>query len=145
MTAAQLTVGVDGSHGGRTALTWALRYAQQWAMTVEAIMAWEWAGVDDSFAPMGTQEQARHTAVEALEHSVAAVLAESGARVEVGRRALEGSPAHVLVNSAAESQMLVMGSHGHSRIHRAVVGSVTEACIRAAACPVLVIPVGTPE
>lgn len=145
MTGAELTVGVDGSHGGRAALRWALRHAHRWSMTIEAIMVWEWAGIDDAFAAMGTQEQARETAVAALERSIAAARTETGVRVEIRQQALEGGPAHVLVTAAAESQMLVLGSHGHSRVRRAVVGSVTQGCLQAAACPVLVIPVPVPE
>jgi hypothetical protein len=36
--------------------------------------------------------------------------------------------------------LLVLGSHGHSRV-RHVLGSVSEECIRKAACPVVVLPV----
>jgi nucleotide-binding universal stress UspA family protein len=35
----------------------------------------------------------------------------------------------------------VLGSHGHSRVRHTVLGSVSEDCIRKAACPVVVIPV----
>ena len=37
--------------------------------------------------------------------------------------------------------LLVLGSHGHSRVRHTVLGSVSEECIRKAACPVVVIPV----
>ncbi len=36
--------------------------------------------------------------------------------------------------------MIVVGSHGHGRLYRALVGSVTENVVRAAVCPVLVVP-----
>lgn len=35
---------------------------------------------------------------------------------------------------------IVIGSHGHGALHRALVGSTTEGTIRAAGCPVVVVP-----
>ena len=35
---------------------------------------------------------------------------------------------------------VVMGSHGHSAVYEVLVGSVAEAVVRKAACPVLVVP-----
>lgn len=39
------------------------------------------------------------------------------------------------------ADLLVLGSHGHSRVRHTVLGSVSEDCIRKASCPVVVIPV----
>jgi len=47
----------------------------------------------------------------------------------------------VLTAAARTADLLVLGSHGHSRIRRTALGSVSEECIRRAACPVVVIPV----
>ena len=38
------------------------------------------------------------------------------------------------------SDLVVMGSHGHSALHRVLLGSVSEGVVRAAACPVLIVP-----
>lgn len=39
-----------------------------------------------------------------------------------------------------KSDLLVMGSHGHSALHHLLVGSVTEGVLRKVACPVVVVP-----
>lgn len=38
------------------------------------------------------------------------------------------------------AELIVLGSHGHGAVYRAFMGSVSEGVMRAAACPVLVIP-----
>jgi nucleotide-binding universal stress UspA family protein len=38
-----------------------------------------------------------------------------------------------------EYDLLVMGSHGHSRVHRALLGSVSEKVLHKAAVPVLML------
>lgn len=41
---------------------------------------------------------------------------------------------------AADAAMLVVGSHGHGALGRALLGSVSTECARHATCPVVVIP-----
>jgi universal stress protein A len=54
---------------------------------------------------------------------------------------IEGERAAGIVRTAAEKQcdLIVMGSHGRSGIHRWLEGSVAEKVVRLAPCPVLVI------
>jgi hypothetical protein len=56
------------------------------------------------------------------------------------RWALLRRPAAGLAAAARGADLLVLGSHGHSRISHAVLGSVADETIRAAECPVVVIP-----
>lgn len=49
-----------------------------------------------------------------------------------------GGPADALIDRTAADRILVMGASGHSRLHRLILGSVTEQVIRNAAGPVLV-------
>ena len=39
------------------------------------------------------------------------------------------------------AELIVLGSHGHGRLYRSFVGSVSEGVLRDAHCPVLVVPV----
>jgi nucleotide-binding universal stress UspA family protein len=39
-----------------------------------------------------------------------------------------------------EADLIVVGSHGHGALHRALLGSVSEGILRGARCPVLVVP-----
>jgi nucleotide-binding universal stress UspA family protein len=38
------------------------------------------------------------------------------------------------------AQLLVMGTHGHGRVHRLLLGSVGEGVLRRATCPVMFVP-----
>jgi Universal stress protein family len=62
--------------------------------------------------------------------------------VPLACEAIEGTPSDVLAAAARDADLLVLGSHGHSRQLHQVVGSVTEECIRKAGCPVVVLPAG---
>lgn len=42
-----------------------------------------------------------------------------------------------------EVGVIVIGSHGHGALHRVLLGSVSEGVVRAARCPVLVVPAVT--
>jgi len=38
------------------------------------------------------------------------------------------------------ADVIVLGSHGHSALHRALLGSISEGVLHRAACPVLIVP-----
>ena len=50
-----------------------------------------------------------------------------------------GDPAAAIIARVEEGpcDLVVMGSHGHSRVHRALLGSVSERVLKAATVPVL--------
>jgi nucleotide-binding universal stress UspA family protein len=55
------------------------------------------------------------------------------------QRMLTGDPAGALVDFAKEEQidLIVLGTHGRSGLSRLLMGSVAEAVVRRAECPVL--------
>jgi nucleotide-binding universal stress UspA family protein len=62
--------------------------------------------------------------------------------VEVEERVLPGEPGPVLVALSADAQLLVVGSRGRSARSGLLLGSVSQAALRGAHCPVLVVPPG---
>jgi nucleotide-binding universal stress UspA family protein len=62
--------------------------------------------------------------------------------VEVSVQALPGSPASTILAEAARihSDVIVLGTHGHSGFERWVLGSITEKVLRKAPCAVITIP-----
>lgn len=71
-----------------------------------------------------------------------AMLAElkpSDARVHYEHLLVRGSPAEEIVRLAEkrEAEMIVMGTHGRTGLGRLLMGSVAEAVVRRAKCPVL--------
>jgi nucleotide-binding universal stress UspA family protein len=138
----QIVVGVDGSEGGRRALAWALREALSRGATVQAVMAWRWDDVADAMS--GSQAE-RARAADMLRHEIEALPAYQRAGVTIASEEVEGRAADVLTAAARNADLLVLGSHGHSRVRHTVLGSVSEECVGRATCPVVVIPVLAPE
>ncbi|GAA1388009.1 universal stress protein [Catellatospora chokoriensis] len=139
MATRQIVVGVDGSQGGRRAFAWALEQAAAGSATVQAVLSWRRGDPRTSLADArACQELAQLT----LDREVQAQPARHGVSVAAG--VVEGQPADVLVAAARNADLLVLGSHGHGRAHHTILGSVSEACIANAPCPVVVIPVPGP-
>jgi nucleotide-binding universal stress UspA family protein len=138
----RIVVGVDGSEGGERALRWAIREAAAHHGTVTAVTAWNWAGVDT--ATITGPEEARRHVEEVLGKAIVKALNDNP-RVAVAAEAIFGAAGPVLTEAARTADLLVLGSHGHGRLFHAVVGSVAEECIRAAGCPVAVLPVPRTE
>ncbi|MDR6316731.1 universal stress protein [Actinoplanes couchii] len=141
-----IVVGVDGSAEAFRALEWAAGEAAGRGGTVRAVIAWSWDGLEYGPIAAETPAEAEKHAERVVLDQVRAVLA--GYRSDPGEPAgppvsaevVEGSPAEALTSVAAGADMLVLGSHGHSRVRHTVLGSVSESCIRQATCPVVVIP-----
>jgi nucleotide-binding universal stress UspA family protein len=58
-----------------------------------------------------------------------------------------GDPAREIAQTAREtgSNVIVMGTHGHTALGRLLLGSVAEAVLRKAPCPVFMIKAPFPE
>jgi nucleotide-binding universal stress UspA family protein len=144
MNTYRIVVGVDGSEGGERALRWAAREAHHRGGTVEAIIAWTWDGIDAGLGTPTNPSDAKALAEKALTRTVTAVNTVYPT-VAIAAETVQARPAAALTRAARDADLLVLGSHGHGRLYHAVIGSVTEACIRVAGCPVVVVPVPHPE
>lgn len=140
----QIVVGVDGSDGGRRALRWAVREASARGGIVQAVTAWRWDSFDAM--PPGTLTMAdeRANAEKTLGKEIEMLPPHQRGSVTIATEVMEGRPADVLTVAARGADLLVLGSHGHSRVRHTVLGSVSEECVRKARCPVVVVPVPHP-
>jgi nucleotide-binding universal stress UspA family protein len=140
MTSNVIVVGVDGSDGARRALRWALYEAAITGAVVHAVTAWTWEG-NETTAPAPLPSVDTRTQADRLAaREVATAIDAHGGRPHIQVEVIEGRPSRVLTEAAASARLLVLGSHGHSRLYHAVLGSVSAECIRAATCPVVVVP-----
>jgi nucleotide-binding universal stress UspA family protein len=137
-----IVVGVDGSGSGRRALEWAARQAAGRDTAVQAVMAWHWDGIEAEMLTAISPDEERRQAAAVLDRQVRAVVAEHGSHLPIAAEVIEGPADDVLTRAARTADLLVLGSHGHSGLRHRVLGSVSEACIRKATCPVVVIPSG---
>lgn len=136
-----IVVGVDGSEGSRLALRWALQEADYRGCTVKAVSSWHQVVFDESQLQAGGPDMAREHARTVMDHELEGILTEwSTTPPPVSREVAEGRASDVLIRAAADAELLVLGSHGHSHFHHFTLGSVSEACIEHATCPVVVVP-----
>lgn len=143
-TIARIVVGVDGSEGSKTALTWAMTQARLTGATIEAITTWQdpaTYGYSYGWAPTLDQGDSIATIMtKVLGDAIAEVSANLDTPVTVLPRVVNGHPAQVLVDAAAGAQMLVVGSRGHGTFAGIMLGSVSQHCVQHPPCPVVVVP-----
>ncbi|HET6818657.1 MAG TPA: universal stress protein [Mycobacteriales bacterium] len=126
-------VGVDDSENARSALRWAMDYADQTGqrLTVLTVVEPLALPVGPGFPaaltyPSATiHREARHALRELLAKEVADRGREVAAGVTI--RVLDGHPAHVLAWESKRANVTVAGRRGAGGLHRLVVGSVATA------------------
>ena len=72
-------------------------------------------------------------------------LSQSG--IKVTALLLQGETVETILREAAKlnAEMIVVGSHGHGALYKAILGSVSEGIIHKASCPVLIVPYRHPN
>ena len=73
--------------------------------------------------------------------------AERATGVRVDTRVVEGTAWREIIAeaTAADADLIVLGTHGRSGFERLLLGSVTEKIVRTAPCPVLTVPHAAPD
>jgi nucleotide-binding universal stress UspA family protein len=136
----RIVVGVDGSEHADRALTWAIEEAKLRDARVEVVTAWHLppmmygaAGLmTPPVADGGLEESAKAVAGSAAER-----VREAGLTVDTAVRL--GQAANVLVEEAADADLLVVGSRGHGGFAGLLLGSVSGQCSHHAPCPVVIV------
>ena len=140
-TQSRIVVGVDGSPSSRAALAWAVRQAGLIGASVEAVIAWHYPGISGPpFGPTGELENFDHGewAANALTQTIKQTVNPDGP-VKVSATVREGNAAQVLLDVANGADLLVVGSRGHAGFTEALLGSVGQACVHHAQCPVVIV------
>ena len=126
---------VDFSTGGEAAIGYASSLAKDHEAEVHFVYVWETGFTDPGFAgyvppPDVEKEKAK------LEKIV-----PTSSEVACEHAFIHGHPADELVEYAKnhEIDLIVMGTHGRTGLTRVLMGSVAEAVLRNAPCPVLTI------
>ena len=76
------------------------------------------------------------------------IIAENNlAKLKIHRDVREGTPFYEIIQAAKEGDidLIVMGTHGREGMARLLIGSVAEAVVRRALCPVLTVHGAAPE
>ncbi|GLZ09339.1 universal stress protein [Actinomadura sp. NBRC 104412] len=131
-----LVVGVDGSPASRAAVELAFGEADVHRVPLRAIVAWT-PEVDVRQLPLVDGEAMREAAERRLDRLLAPVR-ERYPRVDVQCRVEAGSPREVLMDASDGARLLVVGARGTGGIRGLLLGSVSDALVHHAPCPVAV-------
>jgi nucleotide-binding universal stress UspA family protein len=137
----RVVVGVDGSAESVSALMWACREASLRDADVVAVLAVEASchRAASYAAPRPAETQASWGSARDVLRRAVSRAANRFPGVNVRAEVAEGLAARVLLDSADGADMLVLGRTFHGPEHHRGAGPVIRACLRAAACPVVVI------
>jgi nucleotide-binding universal stress UspA family protein len=139
---AKVVVGVDGSENSRRALRWAADSAERRDAVLLVVTSWQYPAFS-TMPAFGVLPPAEEMSREA-EAGLRELLRQEGL---VGREDLtvlelvtQGPAAPALLDAAADADLLVVGSRGHGGFKGLLLGSVSQACVSHARCPVVVVP-----
>ncbi|WP_129337009.1 universal stress protein [Cellulomonas endophytica] len=135
-----VVVGVDGSPLSEQAIALAFDRASRLACPLVAVHAWDLptiVGPTPAWTPDEVEEL--RTAEKALMAESLAGHSERYPDVEVRAQVARGSAASVLLGAAHDAALLVVGSRGRGGFRGLLLGSVSQAVIHHATCPVLVV------
>src|SRR6201981_1725090 len=137
----RVVCGVDGSAQSVAALRWACREASLRAAEVLAVLTLESACHQVASYAVPAPRQAGGSwgsARDVLRRSVSEVLSLFPG-VSVRTEIAEGLAARVLLDQAADADMLVLGRNSRGPDPYRAAGPVIRVCLRAARCPVVII------
>ncbi len=124
-----VVVGADGSAAAQAAVAFAFEEAALRDVSLVAVCA-----LADAPGRLGVRQQLE----EDFEHLVACE-AKEHPDVMVVRRVLAGTPRAALLAASTDAQMLVVGSRGRGGLEGMCLGSVAQAVLHHAPCPVGVV------
>jgi nucleotide-binding universal stress UspA family protein len=128
---------VDGSPASGAALGVAFEAAALRGVPLVAVHAWHDLRIDPTMTPLVDWD-----VVEAREREVLAERLAGWDRqypdVTVRRLVIRDRPAHALVQESARAQLVVVGCRGRGGLAGMLLGSVSQALLHHAACPVMV-------
>ena len=137
----RIVVGVDGSAESVAALRWACREASLRAAEVLAVLALEAAchQVASYAAPPPRQSGGSWGAARDVLRTAVSEALSMFPGISVRTEISEGLAARVLLDLAADADMLVLGHNSHGPDPYRAAGPVIRVCLRAARCPVVII------
>lgn len=138
-----IVVGVDGSEGAAAALEFAAEEAALRHARLRIVSAWEvpLATYGGGFAPALDEEalDAFRVGAQQVADGALATAKELQPSLEGEALAVEGQPAGVLLEQAADAELIVVGNRGRGGFESLLLGSVSQQVVHHAACPVVVV------
>ncbi|MER5262675.1 universal stress protein [Actinosynnema sp. NPDC002837] len=135
---------MNGSAASCKALRWALTHAARTGNSVRAIMATpsevKWVPARSTGGEPQADTPGYFHLGHGLHHAVKQVRATLDNAPPVTEVTVVGDASTTLALESRRADLLVIGSHGHSRLSDVALGSVSTYCVRFSACPVVIVP-----
>jgi nucleotide-binding universal stress UspA family protein len=138
---ARVVVGADGSPTSTHAVDFAFDYATRHNAELVAVHAWSDLPLD-ALAAVREWDLDWDEVIEAAKVILSETLAGQSARypdVRVRQVVTTSKPVEALLNEAENAGLVVVGSHGRGAVRRMLLGSVSQAVLHYAKCPVAVL------
>lgn len=130
----RVVVGTDGSPAAAVALEWARHEAALWGAKLTVVHSWDYPYLD-----VGVPPQMETEAERVLSAAEASLKQPGSTPVLIEAKLLKGAPAAVLIDEAADADLLVVGSRGRGALRAVLLGSTSSYAIQHAKCPVVVV------
>ncbi len=136
-----IVVGVDGSGGAAVALDFAVGEAALRGSKLRLVSAWEIPASVLASVVAGKEfyEEFRENAVRVVREA-AALVAEREPSVEHEELVVEGQAAKVLLDNAADAELMVVGRRGLGTFREMLLGSISRQVAVHAKCPLVIVP-----
>lgn len=137
----RIVVGVDGSAGSIAALLEAATIAAATAARVEAVACWNVPtalAVQYALGNVDLEGGARNMLEVSLAQAFGVDIPKN-----VSKHLIQGDARQILPAVSDGADMLVVGRRGHGGVAGTLMGSVGQACLEHAPCPVLVLGAST--
>jgi len=136
----EIVVGVDGSEGSGRALDWAAAEARLRGETLTVVHAWDMpaAIAATTVLPHAQGWTILETAADAVLKAMVARAAALG--VHPHEVLVQGHAAATLLSCATEADLPVVGTRGRGGFAGLLLGSVSQAVVHGAPCPVVIVP-----
>ena len=136
----EIVVGVDGSEGSARALEWATAEARLRGAPLVLLHAWDVpaAIAETTVLPYGQSQALLENAADAVLKTMVARARELG--VDPREVLVQGHAATSLIDYATDADLLVVGTRGRGGFAGLLLGSVSQAVVHRAPCPVVVVP-----
>ncbi len=136
-----IVVGVDGSEGAAWALDFAMKEAALRGSRLRLVSAWEIPPSVLASVVAGKEfyEEFRENAIK-VAREAAALVSERQPGVDHEEIVVEGQAGKVLLENAADAELMVVGRRGHGSFREMLLGSISRQVVVHAKCPLVIVP-----
>lgn len=134
-----VVVGVDGSAHGDAALAWAVAHAERVARPLLIVHATGALSTGERLGGPAESSELRRSSERPVTDQALALARRMSPAVRVDATSPIGDAREVLLDLSGQADMVVVGTRGHGKVASLLLGSVSQAVVSHAQCPVAVV------